>query len=274
MAKRALFCLFLGAVMAAGLLTGCARHPQETEPVPETEVQATMITETVSVIPTETTAASPAVLTEWPDEEKIYLRLQPTGMVSAGDEFRCYTPEDQETWLAACETAAAAVDPEGCWQSGDRSTGISLRYQDAGWFLLESGDIQISSGRIPGDACQELRALIEEAADQLDLEPPVRPEEIHDLCRATLEFNGSHVLTDPEKLDSLEAMLSRSKELRGGAQCWFTAPLTLEREDGEILTLSMATDSCGTWLSQGVFYQYAYGGNEEFYALFDVDMDG
>lgn len=34
--------------------------------------------------------------------------------------------------------------------------------------------------------------------------------------------------------------------------------------------MSIATDDCGTWLSQGVFFEYSQNGNVDFYALFEV----
>lgn len=212
-------------------------------------------------------------LTQERDPEKICLRVQPTGVISSGDEDRYYTPKEQDIWFGAYEIAAASRIADEYWNPEDQSTGVWLRYQDEWWRFLKNGDIlTLSNERIPASQCQELTALVEDALSVIGLPEPVRPEQIQSLRKATLDWNGIHTLTEPEKLSQLERMLSSSQELRGGANCWFTALLTLEREDGTVLTLSMATDSCGTWLSQGVFYEYSQG-NESFYALFSAQAD-
>lgn len=277
MRRHTRFFPWLAAMLAVLCLSGCADHVSEPVPVPETEAPVTLPAETTIPQLTEPTVDAPAVLTKERDSEKLCLRLQPTGVVMAGDECRYYTPENQESWLSAYEAALENCIPESGWKQGDKSSGVFLQYGDEWWCLLQSGDILplsmgTSSGRIPRESCGELNTLVEDALAALEMESAVQPEEIHDLCKATLHWNGIHTLTDPGKLRQLETMLSRSEELWGGANCWFTAPLTLERKDGTLLTLSMATDSCGTWLSQGVFYQYA-NGNEEFYGLFEPEDD-
>ena len=212
-------------------------------------------------------------LTQERDPEKICLCVQPTGVISSGDENRYYTPKEQDIWFGAYEIAAASRIADEYWNPEDQSTGVWLRYQDEWWRFLKNGDIlTLSNERIPASQCQELTALVEDALSVIGLPEPVRPEQVQSLRKATLDWNGIHTLTEPEKLSQLERMLSSSQELRGGANCWFTALLTLEREDGTVLTLSMATDSCGTWLSQGVFYEYSQG-NESFYALFSAQAD-
>ena len=212
-------------------------------------------------------------LTQERDPEKICLRVQPTGVISSGDEDRYYTPKEQDIWFGAYEIAAASRIADEYWNPEDQSTGVWLRYQDEWWRFLKNGDIlTLSNERIPASQCQELTALVEDALSVIGLPEPVRPEQVQSLRKATLDWNGIHTLTEPEKLSQLERMLSSSQELLGGANCWFTALLTLEREDGTVLTLSMATDSCGTWLSQGVFYEYSQG-NESFYALFSAQAD-
>ena len=213
-------------------------------------------------------------LTQERDPEKICLRVQPTGVIASGDEDRYYTPKEQDIWFGAYDIAATSRIADEYWRPEDQGTGIWLRYQDEWWRLLKNGDILTSSNeRIPASQCQELTALVEDALSIIGLPEPVRPEQIQNLRKATLEWNGTHTLTEPEKLSQLERMLSSSQELPSGANCWFTSLLTLEREDGTVLTLSMATDSCGAWLSQGVFYEYSQQGNESFYALFNTQVD-
>ncbi len=256
----------LSIILAALMLSGCGRKQAEANP----STQAVLPAETTSLPAPETEPETSELTKTW-DPEKICLHLRPTGIVTEGEDCRYYIPQDQCIWLEAFESAASSKIPEQYWQPEDRSTGVWLRYQDEWWRFLENGDIlTLSHERISGEHCQELTDLVENALDSLGLTQPVRPEQIHDLRQATLAWNGSHTLTDPVKLTQLEQMLSGSQELPSGASCGFAAFLTLERKDGTDLTLSTATDDCGTWLSQGVFYEYSQDGNVDFYALFEV----
>lgn len=110
-----------------------------------------------------------------------------------------------------------------------------------------------------------------DAANDLRMREPVCPGQIKYIKSATLNWDGIYTITDSDKLQTLEAWLSTSTEIHGGANCWFTALLTLILENGEGLTLSMATDTCCTWLSEGVFYDYGAFDNAEFFALFTGD---
>lgn len=263
-------------LLVSAALSGCASRGEETTPVttiataPATEAE-TMATE-AETLPAETEPRE--LLTKAYDREKVCLRLQPTLTTTAGDDGVYYIPENQTAWLAAYEAAVEKAELEQAWKPEDRSSGIMVRCQDAWWELLESGDLMGSgSGRIAAEDAAELVELCREAAQMLELGAPVRPEQIQNLRSATLEFNGSHTVTDSAVLDRIAALLSGAKEIRGGAACWFTGLLTLELESGETLTISMATDSCATWLSEGVYYDYGSGiENEEFFSYFGVDI--
>lgn len=248
------------------LLCGCGRKPVETLPS-ETSPPPTAESSTV---PTTSPAISESyVLTEDRDPEKICLRFRPTGVVTEGEDCRYYTPISQEIWLAEYNTALEQADPDGHWEPGDSSSGIWIRYQSDWWQLMANGDLLgVSSGRIPAEHAAVLSQMCLDAARKLNLAPPVRPSQIQNIQSATLEWEGIHTITDPSKLAKLERWLSNSTELYGGAQCWFTATLTLQLKNGEELVISMATDSCRSWLSEGVFYDYGSGDNSEFFALF------
>ena len=258
------FCLVLVL-----LLCGCGKKPKETITA-ETTLTPTQTTQALAeTIPQPVISVEEYVLRSERDPEKICLRFQPTGVVTEGEDCRYYIPSDQALWLAEYEAALESVDPEGRWEPTDNSSGIWIRYQSDWWQLMENGDfLGVSSGRIPAESAASLAQMCLDAADKLNLSAPVRPSQIHDIQSATLDWNGSHTITEPEKLEKLETWLSQSKELYGGAQCWFTALLTLHLESGEELVLSMATDSCRSWLSEGVFYTYGSGDNEAFFALF------
>ena len=79
-------------------------------------------------------------------------------------------------------------------------------------------------------------------------------------------------LTDAAALKKLEAMLGSGKYELGGTGCPFTALLDVALETGEILTVALATDSCGVWMSEG--YYYSYGSDSQpLYDLFGVALE-
>ena len=69
----------------------------------------------------------------------------------------------------------------------------------------------------------------------------------------------------------LEAMLAAGTYELGGTGCPFTALLDLELETGEKLTVALATDSCGVWMSEGYFYEFA-DDSQKLFDLFGVSF--
>ena len=130
---------------------------------------------------------------------------------------------------------------------------------------------------IDSEDARELYAFCDEAVKETGIVEPVRPEDITEIKSATLYWNGEHIVTDEYDLNKIEKWLTNSTE-EGGVSCWFTAQLVLELENGETKTIAMATDSCATWMSQGVAYSFGevtadgVKGNEEFYALFSSSV--
>ena len=260
-----LFVLLLSAA-----ISGCNSKTEDTIPSETIEytTQQTEVTTVPSIAETVSDSEIYELSTEY-DQTKLSLRFQPTKDTTSGEDARYFTPIQQDKWISAFETALDKADTDAHWESGDSSMGIWIRYQDHWWELLTSGEIlTLGSGRISATDAATLYEMSMEAATALNMEEPVRPGQIHNIKSATLDWNGTHTITDPQKLQTLEGWLSNSKELHGGANCWFTALLSLTLDNGDVLTLSMATDSCCSWLSEGVFYDYGSFDNAKFFGLF------
>ena len=258
-------CFFLSAA-----ISGCNSKTEETIPSETIEctTQQTEATTIPTIIETVPESETYELTTEY-DWTKLCLRFQPTEETTSGEDARYFTPIHQDKWISAFENALEKADPDAHWESGDSSMGIWIRYQDHWWELLTSGEIlTLGSGRISAADAAALYEMSMGAAATLNLEEPVRPSQIKNIKSATLDWNGTHTITDPQKLEMLEEWLSNSKELHGGANCWFTALLSLTLENGDVLNLSMATDSCCSWLSEGVFYDYGSFDNAKFFDLF------
>jgi len=188
---------------------------------------------------------------------------------TAGGDYRYVYYSNQEAVIAALEKAKAHVQENKGIQEDDIDSGIYVVYEDEWWLLTEEGAlVGIGLGRIEAEYTKELVSICEEAMSVMERWGPVRPEELVGITEATLRYNNKwSTITDRVKLVKLEQWLSQSEPLFGGSSCPFTALLILERENGKQVTISLATDSCGVWMSEGAFYQYA-GGNEELFELF------
>lgn len=258
----------------------------EDEAIPTESTGPTQETQPAETEPTEETLSGPVIvlpggemLHERIDQNKICIAVQPTGLVSEGGAYLYIIPEDQETLSESFAAASATAHTYTKWDSSNKRAGWWIVYQDMWWQVTESGamfgiDQETFNGvTIDSEDAKELYAFCDAAVKEVGIREPVRPEDITEIKSATLYWNGEHKVTDEYALNRIEKWLVNSRE-EGSVSCWFTAQLVLELENGESKTISMATDSCATWMSEGVAYGFGeitedgIKGNEEFYSLF------
>ena len=219
----------------------------------------------------------PEVFAKEPDDNKVCIAVQPTGLVSEGGAYLYIIPEEQVIFLEHYQAAVAAATEDLSWDNDLRHSGWWVVYQGQWWQMMEGGAMYGIDGTVGAEDGKELYVLCDDAVKKAGVGDPIRPEEITDIKSATLSWNGTHTVTDPYALHKIEKWIGNSRQY-GSASCWFTAQLTLELENGETKTISMATDSCATWMSEGVVYSYGevtnvgVEGNEEFYSLFASDI--
>ena len=202
------------------------------------------------------------VLRDEQERDKVCIAVLPTGISFSGDDFRYIVPENQQLWISAYQRAVDHASDGYAW---DGSRGYYICYGDEWWEVTESGAM-LGVGSVSPENAAELVALCQAAVADAGIIPPVKPEDITTIRTATLDWNGIHRVSNQADLRKIENWLTNSTKERG-AGCWFTGMLTLEMENGEVRTIAVATDSCGTWMSEGVCYRYA-SGNEEFYSIF------
>lgn len=211
--------------------------------------------------------------------DKVCIAVQPTGLVSEGGAYLYIIPEDQETLQEYYTVANASAHTYTKWDSSNKRAGWWIVYQGQWWQVTESGAM---FGTDPvnwegicidaGDA-KQLYDFCDKTVKDAGITEPVRPGDITEIKSATLYWNGTHTVTDEYALNKIEKWIANSRE-EGSVSCWFTAQLTLELKNGETKTIAMATDSCATWMSEGVAYGFGeiteegINGNEEFYSLF------
>lgn len=258
--SRILAYVVLTALLLA--LTGCR----------EKEIPVT----TVETVAETTAAVAEATLPVETEPEEVLLERPISGQVCVGiiptevGYWRYVAIEDQEAAKAAYEKAAAAMEEGEPYVKGDRTTGMLVAYGDY-WEILESGDMAASLGRVKAPDTAELYEICMTAAEKAGHQEAVKPEQIVDVTKATLRLDSEAivhgdflqiqesqelVLTDPGKLQKLEEMLSGAEFFLGTTRCTFGWLLTMETAAGETLTVNIATDSCGTWMSEGMFYDF------------------
>lgn len=259
--KKYVLCVALTLCLLLSL-TACKQEA----PVETTTVQTTEAATETTAVPTE--VVTPSQLKHLEDG-KVTVSFLPTGAGS----WRNVAIEDQEAAVAAFEKAINAIYSDEWWIKGDRTRGLQVEYQGEIWQFVESGELVYPLGRVKAEDAADLYALCEEAARAAGWKDPVQPEQLTGIVSATLRRKGNeYPLTDGAALDKLEAMLSSSQYVLGGTGCPFNALLDLELENGEVLSIAMATDSCGAWLSEGYYYEYG-NDSQPLYDLFGVTLE-
>ncbi|MGN1016086.1 MAG: M56 family metallopeptidase [Faecousia sp.] len=269
--------LILVGVIAAGcVFTGAKETPTEDTDTSTVQTESGNTEDTAGVPDGQTDpdaaeqgdpAATVAreVLHNERERDKVCIAVLPTGISMSGENFRYIIPEDQERCISAYQNAVGKASEGYEW---DGSRGWYIYYEDEWWEVTESGAL-LGVGSVSPENAAELVALCQSAIADAGMNSPARPEDFTAIRSATLDWNGTHTISNQADLSKIGNWLTNSREIRG-AGCWFTGMLTLELESGEVRTIAMATDSCGTWMSEGVIYQYA-SGNEEFYSMFAAE---
>lgn len=251
-----LLCLLLS-------MSACKEEKQE-----ETVLAVTVAetTEESTVQPSET--AGP----EWLEDnvaDKVCVGFIPT---EAGS-WRYAVIEDQTAAVAAFEKATSSIYSDEWWIKGDRTKGLFVEYNGEIWDFVESGEMVYALGRVKAEDAADLYALCAEAAREAGWKNAVVPEQLTGIVSATLRASGKEImLTDGAALEKLEGMLTAGKYALGGTGCPFTARLDATLESGETLTVALATDSCGVWMSEGYYYEYG-SDSQPLYDLFGVTLE-
>jgi nucleotide-binding universal stress UspA family protein len=252
------FCMLLA-------MTACAGKYQETVHMPTVSETTEAAKEPVP----ETAEPTGSQLLDHPEAGKVCVSFLPT---ESGGDWKYAVIEDQEAALAAFEKATGAIYSDEWWIKGDRTLGLTVVYGDY-WDFVESGELVYALGRVKAENAAELYELCAETAKEAGWKETVSPERLKGIVSATLRQGEKEIpLTDAAALAQLEAMLSGGTYALGGTGCPFTALLDLELETGEMVTVALATDSCGVWMSEGYYYEFATD-SQILYDLFGVTLE-
>ena len=213
-----------------------------------------------------------APLLDEPPQDVLSIGVTPTVF---GIRRRYYVPDDE----ARCDIVNLMehVSPEKTVKMEAASpTGVCVSYH--GYELEIAADGSVYYGfRSPGGKIgpfnrikgfQKLRDYVLNLIREKCGITQIEPTDIKDIVRAEMAFSYRakpdadlevvrQVVLEPEKLKLLEGRLSNASAMQEGSACPFGfAILELERKDGKIIQITIASDSCQVYAYNGVFFDY------------------
>ena len=237
-------------------------------------------------MPLENDTIQSIMLYEQPEADKVCIKVQPSMIRENAYYYYIPTDKDQE-WLSA---QVQALDLEGQpfdrrWE-GHKEKGWQIIYNDMEIRVFEGGYLYYTY-----DDEKEMMECFIEAPKICDYIQIILTEkigyqnynvsDIKDIVSAKLDvksaFTGgqfySQTVTDAETLQKFEEWFSNAEYMYGGTECGTQyACLELTLANGDVVKLSMATDSCPNFHIDGVAYDYrpvSDWNNSEFYKCFN-----
>ncbi len=236
--------------------------------------------------PLENNAIQNIMLYEQPESDKVCIKVQPT--MIRENAYYYYIPADKDQkWLSA---QVEALDLEGKpfdrrWE-GHKEKGWQIIYNDVEIRAFEGGYLYYTYNDENGimecfieapKLCDYIQIMLTEKIGYQNYDV----SKIKDIVSAKLDvksaFTGgqfySQTITDAETLQKFEEWFSNAEYMHGGTECGTQyACLELTLANGNVVKLSMATDSCPNFHIDGVAYDYrpvSDWDNSEFYKCFN-----
>lgn len=226
------------------------------------------------------------MLYEQPESDKVCIKVQPAMIAEYAYYYYIPTDKDQE-WLSA---QVEALDLEGQpfdkrWE-GHKEKGWQIIYNDMEIRVFEGGYLYYTYDDEKGlkecfieapKLCDDIQTMLTEEIGYQNYDV----SDIKDIVSAKLDvksmFTGgklySQTITDDKTLQKFEAWFRNAEYMYGGTECGTQcACLELILANGDVVKLSMATDSCPNFHINGVAYDYrpvSDWNNSEFYKCFN-----
>ena len=221
-----------------------------------------------------------------PESDKVCIKVQPAMIAEYAYYYYIPTDKDQE-WLSA---QVEALDLEGQpfdkrWE-GHKEKGWQIIYNDMEIRVFEGGYLYYTYDDEKGlkecfieapKLCDDIQTMLTEEIGYQNYDV----SDIKDIVSAKLDvksmFTGgklySQTITDDKTLQKFEAWFRNAEYMYGGTECGTQcACLELILANGDVVKLSMATDSCPNFHIGGVAYDYrpvTDWNNSEFYKCFN-----
>ncbi|MGM9601878.1 MAG: M56 family metallopeptidase [Faecousia sp.] len=211
---------------------------------------------------------------------KLAVMMHPTSATSI-DGMGYVCPPNQEQWIEAWNAVVHSQNAIPINANGETYYGLYLYWEDTylevhqdrqGLYLRRMG----TGEGYTAEMSQPLMALLEPILQDFH-HNPVKPSDLKGITNASLVLDGMQytILKGDTRVDTrlkqLETILTSAKPVGYMTACWFTSQLTVTLENGRSYTVSVATDSCGAYLSDGVCYEFP-GDNTKLYQLFGLNL--
>ncbi len=227
------------------------------------------------------------ILTRQTQKNKVCITVWPSIL----REYSCYyyIPDDKEQeWLKQyMDTMLTERIPyDGKWK-GMKEKGWQIIYEDKCFSAFEGGYLKDSyldeNGKVmeyfveAPKLCDYIQIMLQEKLDYKQFQPAniknVVSAKLDVRSRATKKEFYSQTTTDEETLKLFEEWFSHGEYIFGGAECKNQdVCLELTMANGEVVYLSVATDSCSNFGINGIYYDYRptpVWDNREFFEQFD-----
>ena len=237
-------------------------------------------------MPIENDTMQNIMLYEQPESDKVCIKVQPSMIMEYAYYYYIPTDKDQE-WLTA---QVEALDLEGQpfdrrWE-GHKEKGWQIIYNDMEIRVFEEGYLYYTYDDEKGmmecfieapKLCDYIQIMLTEKIGYQNYDV----SDIKDIVSAKLDVKSaftsgqfySQTITDAETLQKFEEWFSNAEYMYGGTECGTQyACLELTLANGDVMKLSMATDSCPNFHIDGVAYDYrpvSDWNNSEFYKCFN-----
>lgn len=258
----------------------------EQTPGEEGAAQQEYISLQAGEMPVENDTIQNIMLYEQPEADKVCIKVQPSMIRENAYYYYIPTDKDQE-WLSA---QVEALDLEGQpfdrrWE-GHKERGWQIIYNDMEIRVFEGGYLYYTYDDEKGmmecfieapKLCDYIQIMLTEKIGYQNYDV----SDIKDIVSAKLDVKSaftsgqfySQTITDAETLQKFEEWFSNAEYMYGGTECGTQyACLELTLANGDVMKLSMATDSCPNFHIDGVAYDYrpvSDWNNSEFYKCFN-----
>ena len=258
----------------------------EQTPGEEGAAQQEYISLQAGEMPVENDTIQNIMLYEQPEADKVCIKVQPSMIRENAYYYYIPTDKDQE-WLSA---QVEALDLEGQpfdrrWE-GHKEKGWQIIYNDMEIRVFEGGYLYYIYDDEKGmmecfieapKLCDYIQIMLTEKIGYQNYDV----SDIKDIVSAKLDvksaFTGgqfySQTITDAKTLQKFEEWFRNAEYIYGGTECGTQcACLELTLVNGDVVKLSMATDSCPNFHINGVAYDYrpvSDWNNSEFYKCFN-----
>ncbi len=237
-------------------------------------------------MPVEHDAIQNIQLYEQPESDKVCIKVQPSMIKEYAYYYYIPTDKDQEWLSAQVEALDLEGQPFGRRWEGHKEKGWQIIYNDMEIRVFEEGYLYYTYDDEKGmmecfieapKLCDYIQIMLTEKIGYQNYDV----SDIKDIVSAKLDvksaFTGgqfySQTITDAETLQKFEEWFSNAEYIYGGTECGTQcACLELTLANGDVVKLSMATDSCPNFHINGVAYDYrpvSDWNNSEFYKCFN-----